>query len=204
MIAGLILAGGKSSRMGTDKSLLTLPDSQLSLLEHGQKQLALLCGKHVFISGSQHKQGIADVIPDCGPLSGIHGALTHIQLYHTYITELLVVAIDMPDLCPDDFNYLLKMGRNNHSLCSFEHCFLPLYIPLSVDVTQYLHTVLKHQSADATYQPKQRQFSIKMMLKSLHGLQIAPLIKTQLNNINTPQQWQQRCAEQTLYPGRKA
>jgi molybdopterin-guanine dinucleotide biosynthesis protein A len=199
MIAGLILAGGKSSRMGTDKSLLTLPDSRLSLLEHCQRQLALVCDKAVFISGSQHNEGIADVIPHCGPLSGIHGAITHIQMYHVDITELLVIAIDMPDLCPDDFRYLLKMGRDSESLCTFENCYLPLYIPLSVDVTQYLNTVLQHQFDDAVHQPKQRQLSIKTMLASLHGLQIAPLINTQLDNINTPQQWQQRCAQQTLY-----
>jgi molybdopterin-guanine dinucleotide biosynthesis protein A len=194
MLAGLILAGGKSSRMGTDKSLLTLPDSQQSLLEHGQKQLALLCDTPAFISGSQHQQGIADVIPDCGPLSGIHGALTHIQMYHAKITEVLVIAVDMPDLCQDDFNYLLKMGRKKQRLCCFENCFLPLYIPLSVDVTQYLATVLKHQSAKAIAKSKQRQYSVKIMLESLQGLQIAPLKNTQLNNINTPEQWQHRCA----------
>ncbi|MFT6990024.1 MAG: molybdopterin-guanine dinucleotide biosynthesis protein A [Paraglaciecola sp.] len=194
MLAGLILAGGKSSRMGTDKSLLTLPDSQRSLLEHGQNQLALVCDSSVFISGSEYEKGIADVIPDCGPLSGIHGALTHIQKHHTHITELMVIAVDMPDLRQDDFNSLLKMGRKEQRLCCFENCFLPLYIPLSVDVMQYLATVLKHQSAKDVVKSKQRQYSVKMMLKSLQGLQIPPLKNTQLNNINTPEQWQHRCA----------
>jgi molybdopterin-guanine dinucleotide biosynthesis protein A len=69
-----------------------------------------------------------------------------------------------------------------------------LYIPLSVDVTQYLATVLKHQSAKAIAKSKQRQYSVKIMLESLQGLQIAPLKNTQLNNINTPEQWQHRCA----------
>ena len=196
MLAGVVLAGGKSSRMGTDKSLLTLPDSHQSLLEHGQKRLALLCDNHVFVSGSQHKNGIADVIPNCGPLSGIHGAITHIETYHTEISELLVVAVDMPDLCPDNLNYLLTVGRQRHCLCAFENCFLPLYVPLSVDVTQYLHTVLEHQSVEAIMQPKQRRFSVKVMLDSLQGLQIQPLENTQLNNINTPEQWQQRCSQQ--------
>ncbi len=196
MLAGVILAGGKSSRMGTDKSLLTLPGSQQSLLEHCQKQLALVCDNNIFISGSQHEQGIADVIPNCGPLSGIHAAITHIEMQHPNISELLVVAVDMPDLCPEDFSYLLKMGRKSHCLCSFENSFLPLYIPLSIDVTQYLVTVLKHQSDEALMQPKQRQYSVKMMLNSLQSIQIQPLKNTQLNNINTFGQWQQRCTEQ--------
>jgi molybdopterin-guanine dinucleotide biosynthesis protein A len=195
MLAGVILAGGKSSRMGTDKSLLTLPDSQQSLLEHCQNQLTSLCDKHVFISGSQHKQGIADVIPNCGPLSGIHGAVAHVEMYYANITELLVVAIDMPDLCQKDFRYLVKMGRKSNSLCSFENCFLPLYIPLSINVTQYLATTLENQNGEYGIKPKQRQYSVKMMLDSLQGLQIQPLKETQLNNINTPEQWQHRCAE---------
>jgi len=198
MLAGLILAGGKSSRMGTDKSLLRLPNSQQTLLEYCQEQLALVCDNTIFISGSEHKQGIADVIPNCGPISGIHGAITHFEKYHPDITELLVVAVDMPDLCPEDFNYLLKMGRENHSLCSFENCFLPLYVPLSTDLTEYLATVLEHQPDNVLMQRKKRQYSLKNMLDSLQGLQIQPLKNTQLDNINTPVQWQQRCIEQPI------
>jgi molybdopterin-guanine dinucleotide biosynthesis protein A len=196
MLAGVILAGGKSSRMGSDKSLLTLPDSRLSLLEHSRRQLTMLCDDNVFISGSQHKQGIADVIPNCGPLSGIHAVITHIQRQHSNISELLVIAVDMPDLYLEDFNYLLKMGRVNHCLCSYEKCFLPIYIPLSGDVTEYLAVLLKHQADDALIQPKQHEYSVKMMLNSLQGLQIKPLKNTQLDNINTAVQWQKRCAEQ--------
>jgi molybdopterin-guanine dinucleotide biosynthesis protein A len=198
MLAGVILAGGKSSRMGTDKSLLTLPDNQQSLLAHSQKQLALICDK-VFISGSQHDQGIADIIPNCGPLSGIHATITFIEMLHPNISELLVVAVDMPDLCSDDFNYLLKMGRKNHCLCSFENCFLPLYIPLSINVTQYLTTLFRNQPNDESLvAPKKRRYSVNNMLDSLQGLQIPPLKNTQLDNINTPVQWQQRCAEQLI------
>jgi molybdopterin-guanine dinucleotide biosynthesis protein A len=197
MLAGLILAGGKSSRMGTDKSLLCLPDSQQSLLEHHQKQLSLVCEQNIFISGSQHAQGIADIFPSCGPLSGIHAAITHILLHHSNITELLVIAVDMPDLCSDDYNYLLKMGRENNCLCSFKNCFLPLYIPISCELTKYLAKVFNHQPDKTLIQPKQQQYSVKMMLESLKGLQIQPFKNTQLNNINTAVQWQKRCAEQS-------
>ena len=196
MLAGLILAGGKSSRMGTDKSLLTMPDSSQTLLEYCQKQLALVCGNNVFVSGSQHQQGIADVIPHCGPLSGIHAAIMHIQMNYPNINELLVTAVDMPDLCHEDFEYLLNMGRNNRELCCFENCFFPLYIPLSSKVTEYLTMQLKQQPGTEVRQPKQQQYSVKMMLNSLQGSQIQPLKNTQLNNINTREQWDQRCAEQ--------
>jgi molybdopterin-guanine dinucleotide biosynthesis protein A len=196
MLAGLILAGGKSSRMGTDKSFLTMPDSQQTLLEYCQKKLALVCDDHVFISGSQHQQGIADIIPNCGPLSGIHAAIIHIQMKYPNIIELLVIAVDMPDLRREDFEYLIKMGRNDGRLCCFENCFFPLYIPLSVNVTEYLAMQLKQQPVTTVKQRKQQQYSIKMMLNSLQGLEVLPLKNTQLNNINTLEQWDQRCVEQ--------
>ena len=204
MLAGVILAGGKSSRMGKDKSLLTLPDSQNSLLEHCHQKLTLLSDNNVFISGAQHEQGIADIIPNCGPLSGIHAVITHIEKYHPHINELLIVPVDMPDLSLDDFTFLLNMGKKDHRLCSFENCFLPLYIPLSINVIQYLNSALMQPSSNTGIQPKQRKYSLKVMLDSLKGLQIQPLKYTQLNNINTPQQWQQHCTEHTIPTHTKA
>ena len=189
----MVLAGGKSSRMGKDKSLLTLPDSQDSLLEHCVQKLTLLCANNVFISGAQHEQGIADIIPNCGPLSGIHAVITHIEKYHQHISEVLVVAVDMPALCSDDLVHLHKTGKKSQSICFFEDHFLPLYIPLSTNVTQYLKTVLKQQSSQTALQSKSPQYSLKMMLDSLHALPIQPLKNTYLDNINTPQQWQQHC-----------
>jgi molybdopterin-guanine dinucleotide biosynthesis protein A len=196
MLAGLILAGGRSSRMGTDKSLLTLPENQISLLESAQKQLELVCNNLVLTSGEQHAQGIPDCIPNCGPLSGIHAAVTRIEFSHPDINELLVVAVDMPDLRAADYHHLLKIGRKNQRLCSFERCYLPLYIPLSNSVKQYLDSQLSHRNEETPSQTKKSQYSLKNMINSLQGLQIAPLQKTRLDNINTPAQWQKYCAEQ--------
>lgn len=196
MLAGVILAGGRSSRMGTDKSLLTLPGRQLSLLEYIKTQLAQVCDHKVFVSGNQYQQGIADRISGCGPLSGIHSVITEIANNYSNISELLVAAVDMPDLSVEDFDYLLNMGRKNNSLCCFETCYLPLYIPISGEVSQYLSSQLGGQNDTISDAPKKRQYSLKTMLDSLQGSQIAPLEKSRLENINTPTQWQQYCDEQ--------
>jgi molybdopterin-guanine dinucleotide biosynthesis protein A len=196
MLAGLILAGGKSTRMGSDKSLLTLPNSQFTLLEHCHTKLKAICDNRVFISGPQHDEGIADVFQNCGPLSGIHGVITDIEAHHTNIKELLVLAVDMPDVSIEYLNNLLMTGRLKRSMCCFENYSLPLYIPLSANVTDYLSTVLKPQVNSLEGHPKKPQYSIKAMLKSLNGQQILASDPSQLSNINTLVQWQKRWTNQ--------
>lgn len=196
MLAGVILAGGRSSRMGTDKSLLTLPGSQVSLLECIKTQLSQICDHKVFVSGNQYQQGIADRIAGCGPLSGIHSVMTEIANNYSDINELLVAAVDMPALRVEDFEHLIKTGRKNNSLCCFETCYLPLYIPISVEINQYLSSQLGVQNDTISDAPKKRQYSLKTMLDSLQGSQITPIEKSRLENINTPTQWQQYCDEQ--------
>lgn len=196
MLAGLILAGGKSTRMGSDKSLLTLPNSQITLLEHCQNKLKEICDNRVFISGPQHDEGIADVFQNCGPLSGIHGVITDIEAHHTNIKELLVLAVDMPDVSIEYLSNLLRSGRIKQSMCCFENYFLPLYIPLSANVTNYLSSVLKSQVNLLEGPPKKPQYSIKAMLKSLNGQQIPASDQSQLININTLVQCQTRWTKQ--------
>jgi molybdopterin-guanine dinucleotide biosynthesis protein A len=198
MLAGVILAGGKSSRMGTDKSLLTLPSNNKSLLEHCQSTLAQVCDNNVFISGTQHEDGIADIVSECGPLSGIHAVVTHVREYHVGVNEMLLTPVDMPSLCADDFTLLLNKGRATQRLCCFENCFLPLYLPLSDEVSRYLTQQLEESVDDTDTLAKKRRYSIFSMLKALQGLQVPPLKNTQLSNINTPVQWQKHCLEKHL------
>jgi len=106
--AGFLLAGGKSSRMGTDKAFLMF-DGQ-NLLERALAVLGAVCdtvtivgdpakfarygaAKHQAENGADSKcePVVADIFPGCGPLAGIHAALAHST------AELnLMLAVDMP------------------------------------------------------------------------------------------------------------
>jgi molybdenum cofactor guanylyltransferase len=73
-----ILAGGGSTRMGTDKGLLTAAGA--TLIEHAMR-LARTITSRVFLVGNQeHLRRFGPVVRDrytgCGPLGGIHAALT--------------------------------------------------------------------------------------------------------------------------------
>jgi molybdenum cofactor guanylyltransferase len=100
--AAWILAGGRSSRMGTDKALLEI-DGQ-PLVAHVADTVSKVCGP-VAIVGDPGRYGDLAlsmrlrVIPDShagqGPLAGIEAALSA-----TNCEANLVVACDMPNLDP--------------------------------------------------------------------------------------------------------
>src|SRR5258707_11145013 len=104
-VTGFVLAGGKSSRMGTDKAELSLDGR--TLLEHALTTVRAVCGEALII-GSRTRYGsfgpgYEDIFPDCGPLSGVHSALTHSQ------TEWnLIIAVDTPFLKPELLRYLIE------------------------------------------------------------------------------------------------
>jgi molybdopterin-guanine dinucleotide biosynthesis protein A len=92
-ISAFVLAGGRSSRMGEDKALLTFGDRNLL-----QRMLDVVTpvAASVRIVGATERYGsfgnvVEDIYPGCGPLGGIHSALTSSR------TELnLIVSVDMP------------------------------------------------------------------------------------------------------------
>jgi molybdopterin-guanine dinucleotide biosynthesis protein A len=192
MLAGIILAGGQSSRMGADKSALTLPTSQQSLLEHNQILLTALCGDNVFVSGGQHANGIADIMPDCGPLSGLHAVIKIIQTRHLNINEILVVPVDMPSLQVNDLDYLVTKGQSKQQACYFDRYYLPIYLPLSNQLTDYLNTLFSIQNIE-----KKADYSVKTLLLNLPAIAVAKPQHTKLSNINTPQEWHSHISQQT-------
>ncbi|MCF6332940.1 MAG: molybdenum cofactor guanylyltransferase [Draconibacterium sp.] len=77
-ITGIILAGGKSLRMGTDKAFIRL--NEQTLLERAIKLCTPFC-QPVLISSNNEEHDVFGykIIPDefknCGPLGGIHSCL---------------------------------------------------------------------------------------------------------------------------------
>ncbi len=92
--AGFILAGGKSTRMGTDKAFLHFQGE--TLLTRALRVMSEACGQ-VKIVGEPGKftamnyASIADIFPGSGPLGAIHAAL----MCSSFETNLML-AVDMP------------------------------------------------------------------------------------------------------------
>ncbi|HZU33074.1 MAG TPA: molybdenum cofactor guanylyltransferase [Candidatus Angelobacter sp.] len=109
-LSGFVLAGGKSSRMGQDKAALTL--NGRALLEHALAVLHGLC-RNVAILGKRELYGeftptIEDIFPECGPLGGIHAALSHSRAQFN-----LIIAVDTPFLSPEFLKYLSERAMTS-------------------------------------------------------------------------------------------
>jgi molybdopterin-guanine dinucleotide biosynthesis protein A len=76
---GFVLAGGRSTRMGQDKALLSLAGRSLLDLALNKLRALPLAGAPRIAAArsdlSAHAAVIADLHPGCGPLSGIEAAL---------------------------------------------------------------------------------------------------------------------------------
>jgi molybdopterin-guanine dinucleotide biosynthesis protein A len=112
-LSGFVLAGGKSTRMGQDKASITL--NGLSLLQHALAALREVCCD-VAILGKQERYGklgpvYEDIFPGCGPLGGIHAALSNSKTQFN-----LIIAVDTPFLAPEFLSYLadkaIQSGAN--------------------------------------------------------------------------------------------
>ncbi|OZU90162.1 molybdenum cofactor guanylyltransferase [Virgibacillus indicus] len=104
---GVILSGGKSSRMGTTKSLLKL--GERTVIEHIIEEVQS-CTDEVCIVSNQpslyrflNKNIYTDRYKDKGPLAGFEAAM-----YHNDADVFVFAACDMPFINGEVYKYLLK------------------------------------------------------------------------------------------------
>ncbi|HXV22254.1 MAG TPA: formate dehydrogenase accessory sulfurtransferase FdhD [Desulfuromonadales bacterium] len=96
-VTGVILAGGESRRMGSDKSLLPLDGGRF--IDHAYRTLAALFDEVLIVTNSPDLYAglpcrkVPDLYPLKGSLAGIHSALSHART-----GKIFVVACDMPFL----------------------------------------------------------------------------------------------------------
>jgi len=92
--SGVVLAGGRSSRMGQNKALMPFHDRTLleRALDHMRPHVQeLIVIGEPSVYGHLHDHVILDDLPDNGPMGGIVTAL-----HHARNSSLLVLGCDMP------------------------------------------------------------------------------------------------------------
>jgi molybdopterin-guanine dinucleotide biosynthesis protein A len=112
-VTAFVLAGGKSSRMGSDKAFVQLAGE--TLLTKALK-VARAVTEEVRIVGDAGKfsafgRVVEDVYRDQGPMGGIHAALT------TSSRDLnLILAVDLPFVEASFLQYLLSRARESGAM----------------------------------------------------------------------------------------
>lgn len=116
-LLGVVLAGGRSSRMGQDKASLPHPDGG-SFLSQAVGRLVELCD-HVCVAGGSASglevELLNDPQPYRGPVVGVATALSY-ACEHRF-DACLVTPVDMPFLTADDLTRLRDAWTREGQLC---------------------------------------------------------------------------------------
>lgn len=109
-LTAFLLAGGKSTRMGSDKAFMEF--KRQSLLDRALSTLRTLTPEVLIVGErarfARYGSVVEDIFRDRGPLGGIHAALA------ATATELnVVLAVDLPFVFSKDLDYLVKRARSS-------------------------------------------------------------------------------------------
>lgn len=130
-VTGIILAGGKSSRMGTDKGLQELCGKPL--ISYSIRLLSELCSTIIISSSSDAYKSfgyktVADEIPGIGPMGGVFSVLKQSKT-----DKNLVLSCDLPFVSKELLLFILKNSegyqvavpwegdQHYEPLCGFYH-----------------------------------------------------------------------------------
>lgn len=108
-ITGIILAGGKSSRMGSDKGLI--PFKGKPFMAHILEALKPMVSEIIIVSDNKdhdvfNEYRVEDIIKDSGPLAGLYTGLKHSK------TDLnLVLSCDVPLITTSVLKSLIGAAR---------------------------------------------------------------------------------------------
>jgi molybdopterin-guanine dinucleotide biosynthesis protein A len=106
-VSGIILAGGRSLRMGQDKTLLLFNNE--TLIERTIKELQNVVDEIIIASNHTAKYNmpglveVPDTYPGMGPLGGLHAGLMASKYQHSF-----VISGDMPLFTGELATYLLE------------------------------------------------------------------------------------------------
>ncbi len=189
--SGIILAGGSSSRMGSNKALLSLPGSKnVTFVEHLVTLLEACCFETIIVARDKdHAQEyvfpgvrvVVDEKPGIGPLMGLYSGLREIST-----SRALVVAVDLPSVQPSLLSFLVTHPLSGDTLL----------IPLVQNIPQVLLAIYPRSILSVVKEQLQHgRRDVRCLLELVpveyveetQLLQVDPALRS-FTNINTPQE----------------
>lgn len=178
-IAGVILAGGLSTRMGQDKATLLL--EKKTLLTRNMTLLSALNLSDNFVSGEYEGfQYIPDIDSSSGPIGGIHAC---VETLFNEFDALFIIPVDMPLLTSIECLTLLEKFKSFQEGVFYEKALFPMILPLTNELKAYLKNILNSK--------EYKQRSIYRLIKTigLQSIKLQTKNSFRFQNSNTPQEW---------------
>ncbi|MEI7884553.1 MAG: molybdenum cofactor guanylyltransferase [Clostridia bacterium] len=151
-VNGILLAGGKSKRMGQDK--LSMPLANKPLIEHAIERirphvakLYVICNdvpKYKYLASTYQVELIKDIFPGSGPLGGIYTGLDYSDLLCNF-----VAAADMPFMDWQPVELLLQHVSDCDGVVPLDE--LGFYEPLFAIYQKSCLTAIKSQLDTGDY-----------------------------------------------------
>lgn len=193
-MAGIILAGGSSRRMGRNKALLPLPgDEQITFVEHLVTMLTVFCPEivlvvrniaHVVDYTLPDVRIVPDQIPDQGPLMGLASGLSVIDSSHA-----LVMAVDMPFVQPEILAFLLAQPRTDALLVPVVSSIPQVLLAIYPKTTLPLIEKCLHQGQRSLH--SLLEVAPVRFIEETQLRQIDPVLQSFVN-VNTPEELRKR------------
>lgn len=188
-----ILAGGASTRMGTNKALLRLRPGGPTLIEmvaHRLREAGF--ARPLLITNASHDYAflgltcVPDDLPGCGPLGGLYTALSHSQSART-----LLIACDMPFLSSELLRYMAALPGEAEA-------WVPRWVEDGEQRLEPLHSIYS-QACKSVIEARlnARRFGLIQLLDNLNAHYIEePVLRKHdprlqsFHNVNTVKDWE--------------
>lgn len=182
-ITGIILAGGKNSRMGVNKAFLNIDEKRiidhiLDIYRDIFSEIIIVTNDPLIYTEFADAVIVTDIYKGKGSLGGIYTGLFHAQNDYAFVT-----ACDMPFLNKDFIDFMLtQIGPYD------------IIVPELKEGFQALHAIYSRRCLPAIKKMIQSDnLKISALYKTIHALKIPENIITPFNqdgrlffNINTP------------------
>ncbi|HZX80427.1 MAG TPA: molybdenum cofactor guanylyltransferase [Lysobacter sp.] len=167
---GIVLAGGRSSRMGRDKALLEIDGR--TLLDRAIALLRDAGAAEVLVSGDR-PGGIPDMIPGLGPVGGIASVLSRVD-----DGPFMVMPVDMPALDVDTLHLLLD-ATTRAPAAHFERHPLPWAARIDAARRERISELMAES----------RGPSMRALHAAWGGIELPAPRPALLRNVNAPADW---------------
>ena len=186
-VTGVILAGGASRRMGSNKALLDVEGEPI--ITRTYRTLARLFHEVIVVTNSPEDydflpcRKVPDIYPGYGSIAGLHSAMAHSSMAYSFVT-----ACDMPFLDPAIIRYLCDTRKEGYDAV----------IPISEGGQEPLHALYSSVCKDIfECAIRQSERKIVDILGKMKILQITYDEMQQVGgqassflNVNTPEEYE--------------